>query len=252
MSASLRREVEALRRLGNVPQRSQKARHRMLESIFLNGATEFESFLEDVFLAAISKKIRPGKTKSIVDFHDPDTARSLLLRPRETYLNWMPIENSLNRADQFLVSGLPFSRLGSRPTVKQRLKLASAVRNAVAHKGGHARGRFRKLTSEKYRYPGEFLAAKLGSGTVCDGFLDDFVRFGHALCVSDSEALKLLGPEGPYQAGTVLDPGSYECIECGTETTLERRGPIACSTCDPPCPTCHVATSRKAQFRPAS
>jgi hypothetical protein len=251
MSDALRREVEGLRRLGNTSQPSTKAHQRMLESIFLNGITEFEGLLENVFLAAVSKKIRPGKTKTIVDFHDPNTARSLLLRPRETYLNWMPIEHSLERAGQFLADGVPFSRFGTRPLVKERLRLASAVRNAVAHKGGYARSRFRKLTSGKYRFPGEFLSARLGSGTVCDGFLDDFVRFGQALCVSDAEALKLLGPEGPYRAGTVVDPATYKCLGCGTEYQLGQRGSLSCSICDSPCPTCQVSTSRKAQFRPA-
>ena len=118
MSDALRVEIEGLRTLGEAEQPSEKARQRLLESIFLNGITEFESFLEDIFLAAVSKQIRPGKTKTVVDFHDPDTARSLLMRPRETYLNWMPIENSLDRADQFLTSGIPFSRLGARPIAR--------------------------------------------------------------------------------------------------------------------------------------
>jgi hypothetical protein len=248
MSKGLRLEIEGLRRLGKVEQPSEKARQRMLESIFLNGITEFESFLEDLFLAAVSKRIRPGATKTIVNFHDPDTARSLLLRPRESYLDWMPIERSLERADKFLVDGLPFSRLGTRPNVKLRLKVASAVRNAVAHKGAGARTRFHEMTSGKYRSPGEYLSAKLGPGTVCDGFLEDFVRFGHALCVSDAEALRLLGPEGPYRAGTVVNSGKYQCAQCGSEYALNQREALACPVCDPLCTRCGSPTSRSATF----
>jgi hypothetical protein len=248
MSKGLRVEIEALRRLGKVRQPSEKARQRMLESIFLNGITEFESFLEDVFLAAVSGRIRPGSTKPVVGLRNPDIARSLILRPRETYLDWMPIERCLERADRFLVDGQPFSRFATRPAIKQRLKAASAVRNAVAHKGMGAQTRFRQMTSGKYRSPGEYLAAKLGAGTVCEGFLDDFVRYGRSLCVSDSEALALLGPEGPYQAGTVVEPGNYECLQCGHSCFLAERGQLACVICDPPCADCGHPTGKSASF----
>src|SRR5680860_36344 len=251
MSKGLRLEVEGLQRMARIPQTAEKPRERLLESIFLTGVTEFESFLEDVFFAAVSKKIRPGKTKPVIDFRDPKAARSLLIRPREHYLNWMPLEHSLERADQFLKKGVPFSRLGSRPFVKSRLKVATAVRNAVAHKGESARKRFDQATSGKYRSPGEYLGAKLGQGTICDGFLEDFVRFGHALCVSDAQAVRLLGPEGPYQSGTKVDPGTYVCQTCKTKHTLLRREGLACEVCDPPCATCGAPTSKRAEFQPA-
>jgi hypothetical protein len=250
MSRTFRLEIEGLRRLEKARQSSEGAHQRLLESIFLNGVTEFESFLEDVFFAAVSKRIHPGKTKALVDLRDSETARSILMRPGERYLNWMPIEYSLERAEQFLSNGLPFSRLGSRPSVKQRLEIATAVRNAVAHKSGRARERFNQVTSGKYRTPGAYLSARLASGTICDGFLDDFARYGHALCVSDAEAVNLLGPEGPYTAGTKVDPRTYRCQICETEYVLQERGALACPICDPPCDSCGVSTSRRAKFGP--
>ncbi len=251
MSNSLRVEIEGLRTLVKAKQSSESARERLLEAVFLNGMTEFETFLESIFFAAVSKKIKPGKTKPVIDFRGPDIARDLVMRPHEHYLNWMPIRYSLARADQFLEGGVPFSRLGARALVKRRLKVAMAVRNAVAHKGNSAREHFERETSGKHNSPGEYLGSKLGSGTVCDGFLEDFVRFGHALCVSDAEAEKLLGPEGPYPTGTKAEPGTYRCRNCGNDYTLTRQEPLACPSCDPPCASCGVPTSKTAEFQPA-
>jgi hypothetical protein len=249
MSAGLRGEIEGLRQLGMVEQPSEEARERMLESIFLNGMTEFESFLEDIFLAAVCRQIRPGKTKTRVAFPDVDTARALLLRPNDSYLAWLPIHHSLDRAGQFLHDGAPFSRIGSRSWATDRLNVASAVRNAVAHKSSSARKRFEDATSARYDSPGEYLAAQLGEGSVCDGFLADFVRFGQALCVSEAEAGALLGPEDPYPTGKKLEPGAYRCSGCGTEYVLSRKGALACSVCDPPCGACGAITSQAATFR---
>lgn len=247
MSDGLQAEIEALRQLGEVEQPTEEARQRMLESIFLNGATEFESFLEDVFLAAVSRQIRPGSTKVVVPFPDPDMARSLLMRPGDSYLTWMPIRHSLERANQFLEGGTPFSRIESRPQVRERLELATAVRNAIAHKSVNARRRFEEQTSGKYRSPGQYLAAKLGEGTVCDSFLRDFVRYGHSLCVSDAEARALLGPEGPFGAGAKVGPGVYQCAGCSAEYSLPRREALVCRRCDPLCSECGKAP-KTAQF----
>ena len=251
MAARFRREIEGLRRVGRAPVKSEAVHERLLESVFLNGMTEFESFLEEMFFAAVSKKVRPGNTKPVVSLRDPKTARSLVLRPREHYLNWLPYEQSQERADQFLRDGSPFSRLGSRPAVINRLGVAMAVRNAIAHKGGSAHTRFRDATGRRYPSPGQYLAAALGKSTVCDAFLADFVRFGKALCVSDVEALKLLGPEGPFPTGKKLEPGKYKCIDCGATYALKHREAIACPVCDPPCGACGAATSRGASFQPA-
>jgi hypothetical protein len=251
MASDLRRQINGLRKVGKSSLRPLDAYERLLESVFLNGVTEFEAFLEEFFFAAVARRIRPGETKPIVSLRDPETARSLVLRPRESYLKWLPYHEAQERADQYLANGSPFNRLTARASVTRRLGQAMAVRNAVAHKGGAAYERFHDATDRKYTSPGEYLAASLGKSTVCDAFLADFVRFGKALCVSDTEALRLLGPEGPFPAGKKLDPGRYECLGCNSIQELQRREPVACSVCDPPCQACGTPTSQAAQFRPA-
>jgi len=251
MASDLRRQINGLRKVGKASVKPQSAYERLLESVFLNGVTEFESFLEEFFFAAVARRVRPGNTKPIVNLRDPETARELVLRPRERYLKWLPYDESQARADQYLVDGSPFSRLTSRPRVTRRLNQAMAVRNAIAHKGGDAHSRFLDATDRKYSSPGQYLAATLGRSTVCDAFLADFVRYGRAPCVSNSEILELLGPEGPFPAGKKLDAGRYECLDCGHVISLSRRKAVRCPTCEPPCQACGVPASGSAQFRPA-
>lgn len=251
MAANLRRQIQGLRRIGKVPVKSTDARERLLESVFLNGVTEFESFLEEVFFAAVSNRVRPGTTRPIVGLRNPQTARSLILRPRENYLKWLPYEQSQERADQYLHDGWPFARLTARTGVIKRLDDTMVVRNAVAHKSGSAHRKFQDATQRKYSTPGQYLAASLGKSTVCDAFLADFVRYGKALCVSDAEASKLLGPKGPYPSGKKVPAGQYECLGCGTVYSLPRREALVCATCDLICRACGSPTSRNAEFRPS-
>lgn len=251
MASDLRRQINGLRKVGKSQLRPLDAYERLLESVFLNGVTEFEAFLEEFFFAAVARRVRPGGTRPVVSLRDPETARSLVLRPRESYLRWLPYHEAQERADQYLENGSPFNRLASRMSVTKRLGQAIAVRNAVAHKGGTAHQKFRDVTDRKYKSPGEYLAASLGKSTVCDAFLADFVRYGKALCVSDAEAERLLGPKGPFPTGKKLKPGHYECLSCNSIQELKHRESVACSICDPPCGACGSPTSRNAQFRPA-
>jgi hypothetical protein len=250
MASSFRKEIEGLRSVGNSRVSGLDVQHRLLESVFLNGVTEFESFLERVFFAAVSRDIRPGTTSPIVGLHDPQTARGLVLRPYESYLTWLPIAKTIERAEQYLSGGVPFDRLGSRQSVKQRLSVALAVRNAVAHKGDSARTKFRSATAGNYTTPGEYLAARSGTTTMCDAFLLDFARFGYALCVSDSQVARLLGPEGPFPAGRKVPSGSYECRGCGTKYELLEGERLFCPICDPACNACGRSHSGRAQFTP--
>jgi hypothetical protein len=250
LARDLRTELRALRAVTTSTRRSSRAvRARLAESVFLNGVTEFESFLERVFYLAVCRRIRPGGTVPLISIGDEDALRRIVLRPGESYLEWLPLDRSLKRASQFLDGGMPFARLERRAAVKDGLRAALVIRNAVAHKSDAARARFRQEAGHASATPGDYLIAGSAGRTVCDAFLADLARYGEALCVSEARATVLLGPEGPFETGKKVDAGQYRCEQCQTIHVLGEGRALACATCDPPCSECG-AVNRTARFRP--
>ena len=90
------------------------------------------------------------------------------------YVSWLPIRRTMDRADVYLASGFPFSRLDDD---EQGTFIEMAhIRNAIAHSGAHASDKFRtkvilalgQFRSEK-RAPARYLAGvHAGSATRMD------------------------------------------------------------------------------------
>src|SRR4051812_29810501 len=92
LASGLTVELESLREVARSGASGPRAVYiRLLESVFLNGVTELESFIEDLFFAIVSGQARPRDAKPIVRLHNDDTARRMVLRPREAYAKWLPI-----------------------------------------------------------------------------------------------------------------------------------------------------------------
>lgn len=239
LATGLETEIAALQRVaaaGGAP--SPEVEARLFESVLLNAVTELEALLEDLFFAIVASKVRLSGVRAVVRFPDEETARGILLRPGERYTTWLPIKDSVERISRFLVDGKPFSRLTSRQLVSTRLTDLLTVRNAIAHKSGHAQQKFREISGGRHATVGDYLRSTSGQSSVCSAFLADIARYGNALCSSEAAAEQLLGTEDPLPTGKKVRADDYRCHSCGTIETRADREPLRCLKCDPACPTC--------------
>lgn len=223
---------------------------RLLEAVFLNAVTAFESFLEQLFFKSVTGAVRTGGIKPVTRLKDEDTARRMIIRPREKYVTWLPIEDAISRADVYLVSGKPFSRVATRGAAKGLLTRALTVRNAIAHRSGHAKVRFDEMVGGRHATAGAYLAAASGGGRMCEEFLAELGRLVHGLCASDeAQAEHILGPPDPIPAGAKPGAGNFVCLVCASAYTIVAGQALECAVCDPRCTTCGSVVSRTARFR---
>jgi hypothetical protein len=220
---------------------------RLLEAVFLSAFTQFESFLDDLFHLAVCGGV-PG-AKPIASFSDEKSARAIIEHEVD-YLVWLPVDKTLARAYTFLEAGEPFGRMARRRTISSTMATAHLVRNAIAHKSGIAPAKFERQFGARYSSPGEYLASRSGSGTMCRSYLSTLASLGRALGAPDSVSAEVfVGPPDPYRSGSRPSPGDYECTVCGTVYTLGAGDALLCTTCDPVCPECSQVVTRTAVFR---
>lgn len=123
-------------------------------AIFLGAYTSLEAMLEDLFFKLLTSRLRaPHSVQSKAVFRSDLAARAVVLGDRK-YLDWVPYERTLKRAESFFYGGRPFSRLS--PNDIARIKAVCVIRNAIAHKEGHARRLFdREIVSANTLAPRE-------------------------------------------------------------------------------------------------
>jgi hypothetical protein len=83
------------------------------EALFLRAVTSFESFLEELFLGILEKRIRYKRTRS-VSVKMSTKSRDALLEivfQGDKYLNWLPFHHTEERAKRYLLDGRPFTDL---------------------------------------------------------------------------------------------------------------------------------------------
>ncbi len=213
-------------------------RARLLEAVFVRAFTEFEWFLEELFFAVLTRATRIENAGPRVGIRDPALAR-VITSSGQRYLSWLPLEDTVARAERLLLGGEPFVRLATRSTVRTDLKRGQAIRNATAHKSQDALARFQAVTSNSYSTAGDFLASSAGGSTACDAILADLSRYGHALVGTRAQAEHLLGPRDAFRARAKPGAGSYVCQGCGAIYVLtDAQTRLGCPPCDPPCAAC--------------
>ena len=77
----------------------------------------------------------------IVSSIPSDLARSILLIGKN-YLDWLPYENTLDRAKVFFTDGIPFTLLNDQN--RSNLSRCVYIRNAIAHRSEYAVNQFIK------------------------------------------------------------------------------------------------------------
>jgi hypothetical protein len=115
--------------------------------LYLDLFTEFESFLESLFIGLLSGDYYSS---------DPDVKRKVKFVPSSmsvevlysgrSYLDWIPYpDHTIARAKRFFDNGLPFTNV-TQPA-KDRLNNLYVIRNAIAHKSPKAQVEFQTLIS---------------------------------------------------------------------------------------------------------
>jgi hypothetical protein len=211
-------------------------------------STEFEWFLEELFFAILTGAARVDASCPKLLVRDPQLARAVA-RGDDRYLIWLPIDDTVGRANRLLVDGQPFVRLATRGSIKADLKRALAVRNATAHKSLDAQTKFQAATSNVFATAGDYLASRAGGQTAREAILADLHRYGQALVGTTAASMKLLGPEDPLRSNTRPGGGTYVCQSCGSSYVLANASvSLRCPRCDPPCHACGHRTG-SAVFR---
>jgi hypothetical protein len=118
---------------------------RVYESLLINAVTSFEGFLEDLFVGLMldgqGVSLPKARCAPRIVIKSYQLARDLILGNRR-YVDWLPYDQTLNRANTFFVGGRPFSTLPK--TSQQQLEKVIAARHAVAHQSSHAQRRFER------------------------------------------------------------------------------------------------------------
>jgi hypothetical protein len=119
-----------------------------LNLVYAGAFVSFFAFLErsieELFMGIITKRIDYGRREisPLVDFRSSEIARQLVFGGR-SYVDWLPIRITKERAQLFLSNGSPFSDL-SQPD-SDVLHRMGVIRNALSHESSFARKTFREL-----------------------------------------------------------------------------------------------------------
>jgi len=110
--------------------------------LYLNLFVEFERLLDELFFGLLSGDISTSlPVVRIVPPISSDLARSILLIGKN-YLDWLPYENTLERAKVFFQDGMPFTLLNDQN--RSNLSRYVYIRNAIAHRSDYAVSQFIK------------------------------------------------------------------------------------------------------------
>jgi hypothetical protein len=138
--------------------------------LFLSMCTEFEGFLEELFLGLLldgGGVAQAGITTNLIVQRD-EIMRALVYGPNSDYADWMPYDRTLRRAETYFLDGKPFSALDAGQ--KSRLKEIYLIRNVLAHNSDYSRKLFdakvigERVLSESQRTPIGFLRLTTASG----------------------------------------------------------------------------------------
>jgi hypothetical protein len=137
-------------------------------AIFVAACASFEAMIEDLFLKLLTGQVRvPRSVKVKATFRSDLAARDVVFGDRK-YLDWIPYDRTIKRAESLFYGGRPFSKLGNNEKVV--IKEAFLIRNAIAHKEGHARRQFdvevanKRVLRPRDRTPTSFLRSLHSTG----------------------------------------------------------------------------------------
>lgn len=159
--------------------------------LFMQLFTSFEAFLEATFYGILLGRLSYPSARDVtarIATRSAVVAREVVLGEGRQYVDWMPFERCVERANVYLRGGRPFD--GIPVADRQSMNRAHFTRNALAHASEHSRKTFENrvlvghalLPSE--RNPVAFLRSRVGgegSSTQFEIFQGDLRKVANAL-----------------------------------------------------------------------
>ena len=132
-----RQSIEAQFQCGNLLLRDIET---VYEGLFLRTVVAFEDLIECTFFDILEgDSPNPDWWARVVG--EKKALRECVLEGK-AYLDWLPIQRTLDRANIYLEDGEPFTLFDDDD--KSKLFQIITIRNAIAHAGDNARGKFRQ------------------------------------------------------------------------------------------------------------
>lgn len=120
----------------------------LYDGLFLKLITQFESFVEELFIGLLYDKHTLSTRKKVQKVIFPDRKTTLnYLYYGKKYVDLMPHDKLLNAARVFFNDDNPFNTLSSSD--KDTLKEIFIIRNAIAHKSDFSDKKFKELMNDK-------------------------------------------------------------------------------------------------------
>jgi hypothetical protein len=133
-----RQRMEHLFRSGRIVRRDVEA---VYEGLYVQAVSAFESFIAELFRALLLASVPvPGSRIARRVTFSSSPVLSDVLHGNRRYLDWLPYDQTEERARVYLRGGRPFTDV--TPTDKDRLQRVVWTRNAIAHQSAFARNRF--------------------------------------------------------------------------------------------------------------
>lgn len=113
------------------------------ESLFLRAMVGFEQYCELLFFGIVHRDIRYAAAEVQPQIRKVATNafRGIVLQNKK-YLDWIPYDNTVNRASLYLLDGKPFTGLDGNEIAK--IKKMHLIRNAIAHVSDHSQREFQR------------------------------------------------------------------------------------------------------------
>lgn len=123
--------------------------------LFMELFTNFEALLEELFFGLLNGKLftRIYPIIKKANIHPASEIKNIVFSGK-SYVNWLPYkENTIPRANIFINSGEPFTRLSDSDMKK--IANYHIVRNAIAHKSENSLSKFNAIISSLPLLPNE-------------------------------------------------------------------------------------------------
>lgn len=215
----------------------------LVEMSVLRASSLVEIFFRDVFYLSMLNEggqVGVSPVLNVADESEVDLIVFGFGSRREKFLDWIPFEYALDRAEALLRFGLPFTRIKYRPVERRALSELTTLRNAVAHPSDHAQRKFLTLAQQRnypVSRPGEYLLSTRGGEWEVLLLLTRLEVTACGLAAgSDSEANGILEPEDVFGPQQTCPPGEYVCNGCGADRALTVEAKLG------PCPSCSAIT----------
>jgi hypothetical protein len=161
--------------------------HTAYEALFLRAVVRFEAFLETLFIQILEGKTSyPAKRVQVKMSASSKSALMEILLQDRKFLTWLPIQDTLKRANLYLKDGRPFEELD--PNARNMLSTVTRIRNAIAHSSDHAADEFRdkvigsRVLRSSEKTPAGFLRSPVTAGTTqFENYVNELGRMAAAI-----------------------------------------------------------------------